>query len=115
MVNLNKKKIKTSKCTVGHKKIKNNKKRNTPITNNCTQMKLVPITMDYCPLQFDPLKFFRDPSTWGGVSLHNFNFFSVNSRAFQRNREVHLSNCLNANFHSISNISSRVVRHKKCS
>ena len=38
-----------------------NKKRNTPIyfnTNYRTEMKLVPIIMDYCLLQFDSLKFF---------------------------------------------------------
>ena len=45
------------------------KKRNTPIyfnTNCHTEMKLVPIIMDYCLLQFDTLKFFL------GVRLHRF-------------------------------------------
>ena len=42
-------------------------KRNTPIyfnTNYCTEMKLVPVIMDYCLLQFEVLKFFL------GVHLH---------------------------------------------
>ena len=46
-------------CTVGKKKKK--KERNTPIyinTNNCTEMKLVPIIMDWCLFQFDALNFF---------------------------------------------------------
>ena len=40
---------------------------NTPIyfnTNYRTEMKLVPIIMDYCLLQLDALIFFRDPYTW---------------------------------------------------
>ena len=59
--------------TVGQKK----KKRNTPIyfnTNNRTEMKLVPINMDYYLLQFDALKFFLWVRLHGG-SEPNFNFF----------------------------------------
>ena len=37
-------------------------------TNYRTEMKLVPIIMDYCLLQFDALKFFL------GVSLHGWVF-----------------------------------------
>ena len=40
---------------------KKKKKRNTPIYFNAnyrTEMKLVPIIMDYCLLPFDALKFF---------------------------------------------------------
>ena len=56
---------------------KQKQKRNTPIyfnTSYCTEMKLVPIIMDYSLLEFDALKFFL------GVRLHgssqpNFNFF----------------------------------------
>ena len=33
-------------------------------TNYCTEMKLVPINMDYCLLQFDALKIFL-PASWG--------------------------------------------------
>ena len=54
-------------CTVGQKKKEKKKKRNTSIyfnTNYRTEMKLVPIIMDYCLLQFDTLKFFL------GVRLH---------------------------------------------
>ena len=53
-------------CTVGQKK-KKKKPRNTPIYFNAnyrTEIKLVPIIMDYCLLQFDALKFFL------GVGLH---------------------------------------------
>ena len=82
------------------------KKRNIPIyfnTNYRTEMKLV-VIMVYCLLQFDALKFFLGGlSTWG--SLPNFNFFNVNPQIFQRNRKVHLSNCLETNFHDIPNIS----------
>ena len=49
--------------------VKENEKRNTPIyfnTNYHTEMKPVPIIMDYCLLQFDALKFFLGvPFTWG--------------------------------------------------
>ena len=45
------------------------KKRNTPIyfnTNYRTEMKLVPIIMDYCLLQFNALKFFLSIRLHGG-------------------------------------------------
>ena len=92
------------------------KKRNTPIyfnTNYRTEMKLVPIIMDYCLLQSDAVKFFL------GVRLHlgfqrNFNFFNVNPKIFQRNRKVHLTNCLKTNFH-ISNINLRDIRRRNYS
>ena len=58
----------------------NLKKKDTPInsiTNYRSEVKLIPINMDYCLLQFDDLKFFS------GVRLHkgsppNFNFFNIN-------------------------------------
>ena len=76
-----------------------------------TEMKLGPIIMDYCLLQFDALKISL------GMPLHrgsqtNFNFFNVKPQIFQRNRKVHLSNCLESNFHNISNISLRVIRRR---
>ena len=46
------------------------KKRNTPIyfnTNNRTEMKLVPIIMDYCLLQFDALEFLLGVRLHGGL------------------------------------------------
>ena len=64
---------------------KKNNKRNTPIyfnTNYRTEMKLVPIIMDYCLLQFDALKFFLGDRLHGGGSLPNFNFFNVNPPKF---------------------------------
>ena len=78
-------------------------------TNYHMEMKQVPIIMDYCPLQFDALKFFLGMRLHGG-SLPNFNFFNVNPQIFQQNRKVHFSNCLETNFHNISNISLRVIR-----
>ena len=66
-------------------------------------MKLVPIILDYCLLQFDSLKFFLGVRLHGG-SLPNFNFFKVNLQIFQRNRKDHHSDCLETNFHDIPNI-----------
>ena len=62
------------KCTVGQNK-KNNNHINYHI-NYHREMKLIPINMDYCLLQFDALNFIL------GVHLHgeserNFNFFNV--------------------------------------
>ena len=65
-------------CTVGQIK------RNGPIyfnTNYRTEMKLLPILMDNCLLQFDALKFFFGVRLHGR-SLHNFNFFNVNPEIF---------------------------------
>ena len=74
-------------------------------------MKLVPMTIDYCLLQLDALKFFLGvASTWGGGLNLTLIFFNVNPHIFQRNRKVHLSNCLETNFHNISNISLRVIK-----
>ena len=80
-------------------------------TNYRREMKLEPISMDYCLFQFDAIKFLL------GVRLHrgspaNFNFSNVNPQVFQRNRKVHLSNCLETNFHNISIISFRVIRRR---
>ena len=72
--------------------------------NYCREMKFVPINMDYCLLELDALKFFF------GLRLPNFNFFNVNPQIFQRNRKVHLSNCLETNFHGIPTISLRDIR-----
>ena len=57
------------------------KKKNTPIyfnTNYHTEMKLVPIMVDYCLLQFHAFKFLLGVRLHGG-SLPNFNFFNVNT------------------------------------
>ena len=89
----------TKICTANLKK-KGKKKRNTLIyfnTNYLTEMKLVPIIMDYCLLQFDALKFFFGVRLHGG-SQPNFSFFSVNPQLFQRNRKVHLAYCLENKF-----------------
>ena len=72
-------------------------------------MKLVPIIMDYCLLQFDALKLFLTVRLYGGTQP-NFNFFSVNPQIFQQNRKVHLLNCQETNFHDIPNISLRDIR-----
>ena len=77
-------------------------------------MKVVQIFMDYCLLQFDVLKFFLGVRLYRG-SMPNLNFFHVNPQIFQRNRKVHLLNCLETNFHNISNISLRVIRRRNYS
>ena len=92
----------------------NKKKKNTPNnfnTNYRRDMKLVPINLVYCLLQFDVLKFFLGVRLHGGRGRPNFNFFNVNPQMFQRNRKVELTNCLETNFYSVSNISLR-VRHR---
>ena len=80
-------------------------------TNYRRKMKLVPIDMDYCLLQFDALKFLLGIHLHGR-SLPNFYFFNVNPQIFQRNRKAHLSNSLETNFHNISNISLRGIRRR---
>ena len=57
-------------CTVDKKKKR--KKLNTPVyfnTNYRTDMKLVPIIMVYCLLQFDALKLFLGARLRGGGNL----------------------------------------------
>ena len=95
------------------KRKKKKERRNTPIYFNTTyrtEMKLVPNFMDYCLLQFDALKFFLRVRLHGG-SQPNFNFFNVDPQFFQRNRKVHLSICLETNFHFISNIIAKGRRN----
>ena len=60
------------------------------------------------------LKFFFGSRLQGG-SLPNFNFFNVNHQFFQRNRKVHLSNCLEKKFHDIPNINLRDIRRRNYS
>ena len=48
-------------------------------TNYSREMKFVPISIDYCILPFDTLKFFLAVRLHGG-SLPNINFFNVNSQ-----------------------------------
>ena len=63
---------------------KKKKKKTTPIyfnANHHTEVKLVPIIMDYCLFQFDALKFFLGVRLHGG-SQPNFNFFNVNPQFF---------------------------------
>ena len=60
IINLRIKQNNQHQCTINQKK-KKRKKKNTPIyfkTNYRTEMKQIPIIMDYCLLQFDALKFF---------------------------------------------------------
>ena len=93
------------------------KKRNTPIyfsTNHRTEMKLLPIIMDYSLLEFDVLKFFLGARLHGG-SLPIINSFNVNPQISQRNRKVRLSNCPETNFHNISSNSLRVIRRRNYS
>ena len=90
---------------------------NTPINSNKSylrEMKLIPIEVHYFLLQFDALKFFLEIRLHGG-SQPNFNFFIVNFQFFQRNHKVHFTNCIETNFHDISIISLRVIRHRNYS
>ena len=83
-------------------------------TSYCTEMKQVPIIMDYCLLQLDALKFFLRFRFLRG-SQPNLNFFNVNPQIFRRNRKVYLTNCLETNLHNISNISLRIIRRRNYS
>ena len=61
------------------------KKKNIPInfnTNNRRDMKLVPINLDYCLLQFDALKYFVGVQLHGGGATPNFN---AKPQIFERN------------------------------
>ena len=87
-------------------------------------MKLVPIIMDYCLLEFGALKFFLwvyvdgpdiKPIHQYGESQPNFNFFNVNPQIFQQNRKVDFTECLERNFHNIPIISLRIIRHRNYS
>ena len=72
------------------------KKRNTLINsliNDREGIKLIPINMDYCLLQFDALELFG-VHLHGGGSLPNFNFFNINTQIWQQNCKVHLSTYL---------------------
>ena len=97
-------------CSQSKKKKKKKKEEEEEEWNTLTStnyrraMKLVPINMDYCLLQFGTLKFVLGVRLHVG-SLPNFNFFNANRQNWQRNREVHHSNCLDTNFHNISDIS----------
>ena len=77
-------------------------------------MKLVPMIMDYCLLQFDAVKFFFRVRLHGG-SLPKFKFFNVNPQIFQQNRKAYLSNWLETNFHDIPNNSLRDIRRRNYS
>ena len=68
-------------------------------------MKLVPIIMDYCLLQFDALKFSV------GARLHGGGW-SETHQIWQQNRKVHGSTCLDTNFYNISDIVLRVIRRR---
>ena len=88
------------------------KKMNTHInsnTNYCRETKLIPINMDHCLPKFNALKFLLGVRFLGGC-LPNFIFFDVNHQSRLQNCKIHSSNWLNTNFHSISNISLRVIR-----
>ena len=61
-------------CTGGQKK---KKKPIYFINNYHTEMKLVPIIMDYCPLQFGALKFFLGIHLHGGEVLYLTLIFSM--------------------------------------
>ena len=87
----------------------------TPLCFNSyyrTEMKLVPIIMDYCQLQLESLKFFLGIRLYGSGLCLTLIFFNVNPQIFQQNCKIHLSNGQETNFHSISYISLRVIRRR---
>ena len=101
-------------CIYNQSKKAKKKKRNTPTnfsTNYRREMKLVPINMNDCLLQFDALKFVLGFRLLA-VSVPNFNFFNVKPQMSQRNRKVHRSYWLETNFHNISKVSLRVIRRR---
>ena len=65
--------------------------------------------MDYYVLQFDDLKFVLE-ARLHRRSVPNFNFFNVKAQISHRNCKGYHSNCLDANFHNISDISLRDIR-----
>ena len=77
-------------------------------------MKFVPINMDYSRFQFNALKRFLGVRLFfvKDTSLPNCNFFIVNSQFWEQNCKFRLSNCLDTNFHNISNIGLRVIRRR---
>ena len=93
-------------------------KKGTPLlipiisnTNYRREMKHIPISMDYCLLQFHASKFYLRVRLHEG-SLPNFNFFNINPQIFQRNCKIHLSNFQDTNFHNISNSSLRAIKRR---
>ena len=67
-------------CIYNQSKKAKKKKRNTPTnfsTNYRREMKLVPINMNDCLLQFNALKFVSGVSQYGTGSVSNFNFLNV--------------------------------------
>ena len=61
-----------NECTVRQKKKERKRRQNTSIYTNINyrrEMKLVPIIMYYCLLQFDALKFFLGVRLHGGLNL----------------------------------------------
>ena len=92
------------------------KKRNIPVISNANyrrEMKLIPIEVDYCLFLFDALKFFLGVHlNEGGGVVRNFNIFNVKTQIWQRNRKVHRSDCVDTNFHSISDITFSDMRRR---
>ena len=95
--------------TVGQKK-----KKSTPSnlnTNYRREMKLVPVNRDYCLLSFDAFEFSLGSRLHGG-SLFNFNFYLCKSPNLTTKSKVYHSDCLDTNFHNISDITLRVIRRR---
>ena len=75
--------LSVSLMNVQYVKRKKKKRNNNTYfnTNYRTEMKLMPIIMDYCLLQFDILQFLLEVRLHG-ESLPNFNLFNVNPQIF---------------------------------
>ena len=67
------------------------KKWNIPVNSNTkysTEMKLVPIYMDYFLLQLDSLQVYLGEYLYGKF-LPNYKFFNVNSQIRRKNGKIH--------------------------
>ena len=101
-------------CLTLYSQPKKTKKKITFVNSNSNhrrERKLVPVYIDYCLFQFHALKIFL------GIRLHseslpNFNFFNVKPQILPLNRKVRHSNCLDINFHKISDFNMRAIRRK---
>ena len=105
-------------CTHMYNTLKNKNKIKiktpTPIyfnPNYHTEKEQVPIIMDYSLFQFDALIFFLGMRPHGGLDL-TLIYSILSPQIFRQNRKVRLKNCLETNFHNISNIKLRVIKRR---
>ena len=66
-------------------------------------------------LEFEAINFFLGIRQHGRGLYLTLIFFQHKPQIFQGNRKVNLTNCLETNFHNISNISLRVISRRNYS